>query len=189
MAQKRKTAPPTRVSSRSSRNGRSGLIAKEKTEKQSAKRRTALDNRFHRTSRPSLPAATVSDAGGVSICPVLRFSTACLQLPAVTPARVNAITAATYARFISVEQRLLVQLHSGRMRDCPGGHWGHTFDLPARYSGLSLRSQLRSFEQRHGTESRGHAFDLPALLQRTFDLSCAARACRALSLGKRRTKV
>ena len=50
MAQKRKTAPPTRVSSRSSRNGRSGLIAKEKTEKQSVKRRTVLDNRFHRTS-------------------------------------------------------------------------------------------------------------------------------------------
>jgi hypothetical protein len=32
MAQRRTTAPPTRVSSRSSRDGRSGLIAKEKTE-------------------------------------------------------------------------------------------------------------------------------------------------------------
>ena len=49
MSPKRTTVPPTRVSSRSSRTGRSGLIAKEKTEKQSAKRRTVLDNRFHRT--------------------------------------------------------------------------------------------------------------------------------------------
>ena len=49
MSQRRKTAPPTRVSSRSPRSDRSGLIAKEKTEKQSAKRRTVLDNRFHRT--------------------------------------------------------------------------------------------------------------------------------------------
>jgi hypothetical protein len=49
MSQRRKTVPPTRVSSRSPRSGRSGLIAKEKTEKQSAKRRTVLDNRFHRT--------------------------------------------------------------------------------------------------------------------------------------------
>ena len=49
MSQRRKTAPPTRVSSQSPRSGRSGLIAKEKTEKQSAKRRTVLDNRFHRT--------------------------------------------------------------------------------------------------------------------------------------------
>lgn len=49
MSQRRKTVPPTRVSSRSSRTGRSGLIAKEKTEKQSVKERTALDNRFHRT--------------------------------------------------------------------------------------------------------------------------------------------
>ena len=50
MSPRRKTVPPTRVSSRSPQSGRSGLIAKEKTEKQSAKERTALDNRFHRTS-------------------------------------------------------------------------------------------------------------------------------------------
>ena len=50
MSQRRKTDPPTRESSRSARAGRSGLIAKEKTEKQSAKRRTVLDNRFHRTA-------------------------------------------------------------------------------------------------------------------------------------------
>ena len=49
MSPRRTTVPPTRVSSRSSRTGRSGLIAKEKTKKQSAKGRTALDNRFHRT--------------------------------------------------------------------------------------------------------------------------------------------
>jgi len=49
MSQRRTTVPPTRVSSRSPRSGRSGLIARDKTEKLSAKRRTALDNRFHRT--------------------------------------------------------------------------------------------------------------------------------------------
>jgi hypothetical protein len=49
MSQRRTTVPPTRVSSRSPRSGRSGLIAKDKTEKLSAKRRTALDYRFHRT--------------------------------------------------------------------------------------------------------------------------------------------
>ena len=49
MAQRRTTAPPTRVSSRSSqRTVRADC--KGKTEKQSAKKRTALDNRFHRTS-------------------------------------------------------------------------------------------------------------------------------------------
>jgi hypothetical protein len=30
-------------------SGEKGLIAREKTKKQSAKKRTALDNRFHRT--------------------------------------------------------------------------------------------------------------------------------------------
>ena len=50
MSQRQKTVPPTRVSSRSPLSGRSGLIAREKTEKQSAKKKTALDNRFHRTS-------------------------------------------------------------------------------------------------------------------------------------------
>jgi len=50
MSQRHKTAPPTRVSSRSPHSGRSGLIAREKTKKQSAKKKTALDNRFHRTS-------------------------------------------------------------------------------------------------------------------------------------------
>ena len=49
MSPKRTTVPPTRASSRSSRTGRSGLIAREKTEKQSARERTTLDNRFHRT--------------------------------------------------------------------------------------------------------------------------------------------
>jgi hypothetical protein len=49
MSQRRKTVPPTRVSPRSSRIRRSELIAREKNEKQSAKERTALDNRFYRT--------------------------------------------------------------------------------------------------------------------------------------------
>src|SRR5947209_19151859 len=50
MSQRKRTAPPTPKHSRSSHSGRKGLIAKEKTKKQSAKKRTALDNRFHRTS-------------------------------------------------------------------------------------------------------------------------------------------
>ena len=49
MSPRRKTVPPTRVSSRSSHNGRSELIDGHQNEKQSAKERTALDNRFHRT--------------------------------------------------------------------------------------------------------------------------------------------
>ena len=53
MSERRRTVPPTRASSRASSSGRSELIAREKTEKQSAKRRTALDNRFHRTLRES----------------------------------------------------------------------------------------------------------------------------------------
>ncbi len=50
MSQRRTTVPPTRVSSRSSSSGRSELIAGKKNEKQSAKKRTALDNRFYRTA-------------------------------------------------------------------------------------------------------------------------------------------
>jgi hypothetical protein len=49
MSPRRKTALPTQKHSRSSSSGRKELIAKEETEKQSAKKRTALDNRFHRT--------------------------------------------------------------------------------------------------------------------------------------------
>src|SRR5947209_5880324 len=49
MSQRRKTVPPTQKRSRSSSSGRKELIAREKTEKQSARKRTALDNRFHRT--------------------------------------------------------------------------------------------------------------------------------------------
>ncbi len=51
MSPRRKTEPPTRKHSRSSSLGRNGLIAKEKTKKQSVRERTALDNRFHRTRR------------------------------------------------------------------------------------------------------------------------------------------
>ena len=60
MSPRRKTVPPTRVSSRSSQAGRSELIAREKNEKQSAKERTALDNRFHRTD-PALSCAARSE--------------------------------------------------------------------------------------------------------------------------------
>src|SRR5437868_4650401 len=63
MSQRKTTAPPTPKHSRSSPSSRKGLIATEKTKKQSAKKRPALDNRFHRTvfrsaaRRPHLPAA------------------------------------------------------------------------------------------------------------------------------------
>jgi hypothetical protein len=49
MSPRRTTVPPTRKHPPSSSSERKGLIARDKTKKQSAKRRTALDNRFHRT--------------------------------------------------------------------------------------------------------------------------------------------
>lgn len=49
MSLRRKTVPPTQKHSRSSSSGRKELIAKGKTEKQSVRKRTVLDNRFHRT--------------------------------------------------------------------------------------------------------------------------------------------
>jgi hypothetical protein len=52
-SQRKKTAPPTRKHPRSSPSGRKGLIATEKTKKQSARKRTVLDNRFHRTDQGS----------------------------------------------------------------------------------------------------------------------------------------
>ena len=52
-SQRKKTAPPTPKHPRSSPVGRKGLIAKEKTKKQSERKRTALDNRFHRTAYAS----------------------------------------------------------------------------------------------------------------------------------------
>src|SRR5437899_8278931 len=55
-SQRKKTAPPTPRRPRSSSSSRKGLIATEKTKKQSAKKRTALDNRFHRTSVAELRA-------------------------------------------------------------------------------------------------------------------------------------
>jgi LPS O-antigen subunit length determinant protein (WzzB/FepE family) len=51
MSLRKKTAPPTHKRPRSSSTGRNGLIAKEQTKKQSAKRRPVLDNRFHRTEQ------------------------------------------------------------------------------------------------------------------------------------------
>src|SRR3982074_3297915 len=49
MSPKRTTAPPPQEHSRSSSSRRNRLIAPEKTKKQSARKRTVLDNRFHRT--------------------------------------------------------------------------------------------------------------------------------------------
>src|SRR5438034_9730751 len=62
-SQRKKTAPPTPRRPRSSSSGRKGLIAKEKTKKQSVRKRPALDNRFHRTSQMRLTLEPfVSDA-------------------------------------------------------------------------------------------------------------------------------
>src|SRR5437773_1556190 len=47
-SQRKKTAPPTPRPLRSSSSSRKGLIATEKTKKQSAKKRTSLRNPFHR---------------------------------------------------------------------------------------------------------------------------------------------
>src|SRR5437870_6282706 len=60
-SQRKKTAPPTPRRPRSSSSSRKGLIATEKTKKQSAKKRTALDNRFHRT--PTLSCTRAPRAG------------------------------------------------------------------------------------------------------------------------------
>ena len=49
MSQRRTTVPPTHESSRVVASRTVRADCKEKTEKQSAKRRTVLDNRFHRT--------------------------------------------------------------------------------------------------------------------------------------------
>jgi hypothetical protein len=49
MSSRRKTVPSTRRLSPPSSSGREELIAKEKTKKQSAKMRTALDDHFYRT--------------------------------------------------------------------------------------------------------------------------------------------
>ena len=57
MSQRRTTGPPTRIRHESSASGRSELTARGKTKKQSAKERTALDSRFHRTyTLAKLPA-------------------------------------------------------------------------------------------------------------------------------------
>jgi hypothetical protein len=49
MSQRQKTVPPTPKRRTLSAPKRSELIAKEKTKKQSAKKKSALDNHFHRT--------------------------------------------------------------------------------------------------------------------------------------------
>src|SRR6266545_4925843 len=84
-SQRKKTAPPTPRRPRSSSSSRKGLIATEKTKKQSAKKRTVLDNRFHRTPlaelraghqcRPycgALAAATDECLGGSEVRPACR---------------------------------------------------------------------------------------------------------------------
>jgi hypothetical protein len=53
MSQRRTTVPPTHESSRVVASRTVRADCKEKTEKQSAKRRTVLDNSFHRTDHAS----------------------------------------------------------------------------------------------------------------------------------------
>src|SRR5712691_12889408 len=67
MSPRRKTVPSTRKHSPSSPSGRGKLIAKVKTKKRSAKKRTALDNHFYRTfeAHRREPAARKSIALGV----------------------------------------------------------------------------------------------------------------------------
>ena len=76
MRQRRTTVPPTRVASRSSRSGRSELIARTKTEKQSAKRRTVLDNRFHRTDLRFSRAARTRNGNALARTPPRAASAA-----------------------------------------------------------------------------------------------------------------
>jgi hypothetical protein len=62
-SQRKKTAPPTPKHPRSSSSSRKGLIATETTKKQSVKKRTVLDNRFHRTT-PALSCKPLIHACG-----------------------------------------------------------------------------------------------------------------------------
>ncbi len=65
MSQRKKTAPSTLKHPRLLPSSRKGLIATEKTKKQSARKRTVLANRFHRTDRPltgaAPPLASITD--------------------------------------------------------------------------------------------------------------------------------
>ena len=49
---RKKTAPRTQTHQKASSSQKRGLIAREKNAKQSAKTKSALDNRFHRTALP-----------------------------------------------------------------------------------------------------------------------------------------
>ena len=88
MSSKRTTAPPAPEHSRSSSSGRKGLIAKKKHEKQSARKRTTLDNPFHRTVlMPALPTRrfdvlTLPNAG-----PIKRYELASRRIDALLPMR------------------------------------------------------------------------------------------------------
>lgn len=73
MSPKRTTAPPAHKRSRPSASSEKGLIAKEKTKKQSVKRRTALDNRFHRTDL-TLSCGPPSLATGRAARPLPRIT-------------------------------------------------------------------------------------------------------------------
>ena len=88
MSLKRTTAPPTQKRAGSSRSSEKGLIAKDRTTKQSAKRKPVLDNRFHRTiafierSLPELRAGfTQRTAERRAACP--KALTACERRAAV----------------------------------------------------------------------------------------------------------
>ena len=64
-----KTVPSTRKHSRSSPSGRLELIARKKDEKQSAKKRTVLDDHFYRTDlgfSRAVPPRAEADARHVS---------------------------------------------------------------------------------------------------------------------------
>ncbi len=58
---RKKTAPRTQTHQKASSSQKRGLIAREKNATQSAKTKSALDNRFHRTFQITSVPATLDD--------------------------------------------------------------------------------------------------------------------------------
>ena len=76
-SQRKKTAPSTQKYSRSSPSSRNGLIAKEKTKKQTAEKRTVLDNHFHSTAQRSAAGTALQTVAPTML--VRRFQSAGAQ--------------------------------------------------------------------------------------------------------------
>ena len=84
---RKKTAPRTRKHRKPSPSKKLGLIAREKNAQQSAKTKSALDNRFHRTAPPiSCSVTTCQLMDAERLTKLARFITAMtFLLKAIAP--------------------------------------------------------------------------------------------------------